>query len=92
MIIGVILIDYSVQTGEALNIWWSQVCVHRCRYRGEKEANDVGVTISEQQPSFTHWCRLWDIYHNKQLLTTFRALMHRCGLRVRAHVDTGDII
>jgi hypothetical protein len=59
-----------------------------CRYRGDKQANDVGVTVGEQQSSFQHWCRLWDIYTNKQLNTTFKALMLQCGLRVR-HLSIG---
>jgi hypothetical protein len=57
----------------------SMIC--QCRYRGEKESNDVGVTVSESDDSFVHWARLWDLYHSKQLITTFKALMQRCGLK-----------
>lgn len=53
------------------------------RYRGDREANDVGVTVSEKDEAFMHWSRLWDIYNNNQLLTTFKELMRRCGLKVQ---------
>lgn len=54
----------------------------RRRYRGDKEANDVGQTVNDKDQAFAHWSRLWDIYHNSQLLTTFKELMRRCGLKV----------
>lgn len=62
-----------------------------CRYRGEKESNDVGVTVSESDDSFVHWARLWDLYHSKQLITTFKALMHRCGLKVLLSSSPADL-
>lgn len=62
--------------------WHAAALMCGCRYRGEKESNDVGVTVNETDDSFAHWARLWDLYHSKQLITTFKALMHRCGLKV----------
>jgi hypothetical protein len=53
-----------------------------CRYRGDWDNNDVGLTVTETDPSFAHWGRLWSIYHNKQLLTTFRELAWHMGLKV----------
>lgn len=42
----------------------------------------MGETVNEKDEAFTHWSRLWDIYNNNQLLTTFKELMRRCGLKV----------
>jgi hypothetical protein len=52
------------------------------RYRGDKDSNDVGITVKESEPSFVHWNRLWNIYHNRQLHTTFRELAMHTGLKV----------
>ena len=39
--------------------------------------------MKDTEPAFTHWSRLWNIYHNKQLLTTLRELALHRGLKVR---------
>lgn len=44
----------------------------------------MGETVSDRDAAFPHWSRLWDIYNNSQLLTTFKELMRRCGLKVRS--------
>lgn len=61
-----------------------------CRYRGDKESHDIGVTVGEGEPSFAHWARLWDIYHNRQLYATFRAIAQHSGLKVRRRPGLGD--
>jgi hypothetical protein len=58
-----------------------------CRYRGDRDANDIGLTVTESDPSFAHWSRLWSIYHNKQLLTTFKELAWHVGLKVRPSAE-----
>jgi hypothetical protein len=53
------------------------------RYRGDKESHDIGMTVGESDSSFQHWNRLWDIYHNRQLLATFKAIAQHSGLKVQ---------
>lgn len=53
------------------------------RFRGERDSNDLGTTVKDTEQAFTHWSRLWNIYHNKQLLTTLRELALHHGLKVR---------
>ena len=53
-----------------------------CRYRGKQESHDIGLTVTEKEDKFEHWARLWNIYHNQQLLTTFRELATHLGLKV----------